>query len=291
MPVEDVQAYYDADDVGAAYGLPGAGIVGLMSGDFLAPPMIDRPDLWADARRWPEAAQAAARALASMAELKPGMRVLDVGSGVGGPARLLVREYGVHVVCANISKVQLATSQRINQEQGLTGQIETIYADAQALPFEDSSFDAVYSLNMLYHVPHKRQALNEFERVLKPTGSLAIEDWFVTDTTPPAVHDKLRFAWQNDDFWTYPELREHLHSLGMHITQDENLSFVGRELMHRYFRTGFEAHIVPQLKALYPQWGEQMGQDLLHDIEETIAMYRAGHFAYHRLAALKADGA
>src|SRR3954454_7571501 len=95
----------------------------------------------------------------------PGRRLLDVGGGTGNYA-LALRQEGWRPVVTDRSPDMLARA----AAKGL----ETVEADAQALPFEDASFDAVMCVCMLHHVDDQARALAEQRRVLKPGGRGAL---------------------------------------------------------------------------------------------------------------------
>ncbi len=96
--------------------------------------------------------------LAALAEVRP-RRVLDVGCGDGRLASLYAAE---EVVCVDSSEASVAAA----AARGLDARV----ADAQDLPFDDGSFDAVTCNHTLYHVPDPDRALMEFVRVLRPGG-------------------------------------------------------------------------------------------------------------------------
>src|SRR5829696_8464635 len=78
--------------------------------------------------------------------LRPGMRVLDLGSGKGATSVFLAREFGVRVVAADwwISADQAAA---VLTEAGVGDRVEAVQAEAHALPFEEQSFDAIVSID------------------------------------------------------------------------------------------------------------------------------------------------
>jgi ubiquinone/menaquinone biosynthesis C-methylase UbiE len=95
----------------------------------------------------------------------PGRGLLDVGGGTGNYAAAL-REEGWEPVVSDRSPDMLARA----AAKGL----QTVEADAQALPFDDGSFDAVMCVCMLHHVDHPARALAEQRRVLRPGGRGAL---------------------------------------------------------------------------------------------------------------------
>ena len=92
-------------------------------------------------------------------------RLLDVGCGDGGVARLL-RERAGEVVA-----VDLEPSPTWSDEPRLAFQV----ADGEALPFEDASFDVVHSKDSLHHMRDPGRALREYRRVLRPAGTLLVQ--------------------------------------------------------------------------------------------------------------------
>jgi demethylmenaquinone methyltransferase/2-methoxy-6-polyprenyl-1,4-benzoquinol methylase len=96
----------------------------------------------------------------------PGRRLADVGGGTGNYALVLRRE-GWEPVVVDRSPAMLARA----AAKGL----ETVEADAQRLPFEDESFDAVTMISMLHHVEDRDAALAEAQRILRPGGRLVLK--------------------------------------------------------------------------------------------------------------------
>lgn len=110
--------------------------------------------------------------------LSEGMRVLDLGCGTGTLTVRLARwERGAHVVGVDADPDALERARKRIAESG--AQAELLEARAEALPFEDSSFDRVISSLLFHHLrtDGKRVALEEARRVLKPDGELHVADW------------------------------------------------------------------------------------------------------------------
>ncbi len=115
------------------------------------------------------------RALARSASLTPGMVVLDVGAGVGGPARTLAAEFGVTVVGLDITEEFCRAAEMLTRLVGLEGRATFRHGDALAMPFGDAAFDVVWSQNTLMNIDDKATLFGEMRRVLGPDGVLAVE--------------------------------------------------------------------------------------------------------------------
>lgn len=104
--------------------------------------------------------------------LKPGMRVLDVGCGFGGPACEIARFADVTVVGVNVNNYQLARARQYTKAAGLSIQVEFINCDFMKLSehFEENSFDAVYSIEATTYAPAFEGVYSEIYKVLKPGG-------------------------------------------------------------------------------------------------------------------------
>jgi MPBQ/MSBQ methyltransferase len=115
------------------------------------------------------------RELARLAGLKKGMRVLDVGSGVGGPARTLATEFGCRVTGIDLTAEYCRAAQMLTEMVGIGTGVEFCCGTATALPFADQSFDVVWSQNSLMNIEAKAQLFAEINRVLRPGGLFAFE--------------------------------------------------------------------------------------------------------------------
>ena len=116
------------------------------------------------------------RALARMADLQPGERVLDVASGPGDSAMLLAREFGVTVHGVDLSRELVALATAAATGIATPGSITFAIGDAERLAVADGSVDAVLCECALCTFPNKRAAVRGFARVLAPGGRLLLSD-------------------------------------------------------------------------------------------------------------------
>jgi ubiquinone/menaquinone biosynthesis C-methylase UbiE len=124
-----------------------------------------------------EASQRTVRTMAEMvSDIQADTKVLDLGAGYGGAARFLAKTFGCQVVAQNLSEVENARNREMNQAQGLSDHIEVVGGNMEQLPFEDQSFDLVWSEDAILHVGDKEQVFAEVDRVLKPGGEFIFTD-------------------------------------------------------------------------------------------------------------------
>lgn len=120
--------------------------------------------------------RAATKALAAAAHLTTADRVLDVGCGIGGPARFLARTFGCSVTGVDLSAEFVEVARDLNRRVGLGDTIDVRRADALDLPFDDAGFDVVWTQHVTMNIADKRALYREFARVLAPAGRFAFFD-------------------------------------------------------------------------------------------------------------------
>ncbi|EFL18570.1 2-heptaprenyl-1,4-naphthoquinone methyltransferase [Streptomyces sp. C] len=125
--------------------------------------------------RWRTAANSAAYLIG---ELRPGMRVLDVGCGPGTITADLAElvSPGGHVTAVDAAADVLEQAAAYAAERGLSEAVDFATADVHALRFPDDSFDVVHAHQVLQHVGDPVQALREMRRVCRPGGIVAVRD-------------------------------------------------------------------------------------------------------------------
>jgi sterol 24-C-methyltransferase len=110
--------------------------------------------------------------LSSNMQLRPGMRVLDVGCGVGGPAREIAQFSDANIVGLNNNDFQVHRARKYTKKAGLENQVTFVKGDFMKLAeqFGENSFDAVYAIEATCHAPTWEGVYGEIMKVLKPGG-------------------------------------------------------------------------------------------------------------------------
>lgn len=122
--------------------------------------------------------------LAQKVGLNEKMKVLDVGCGIGGPARKLASKYGCHVTGLDLSKEYCRAAEIINDHIGLRDKIEIQQGNALKMSFNDEVFDVAFLQHVLMNIENKSRLFSQVSRVLRPKGRLAINTVCVGTSTP-----------------------------------------------------------------------------------------------------------
>ena len=118
----------------------------------------------------------ASRILQELAQIQTEDRVLDIGAGLAGPARMLAASPGCRVDCIELSPDYCAGAKLLNRLTGLEDLVAVHEGSALDLPFADASFDAAWMQNVGMNIADKRKLYEEVCRVLKPGGRFAFQE-------------------------------------------------------------------------------------------------------------------
>jgi ubiquinone/menaquinone biosynthesis C-methylase UbiE len=127
---------------------------------------------------------AATAELAKLAGITADMSVLDVGSGVGGPARFLAATYGCRVTGVDVSEPFVDAARYLTERTGQNGQVSFQTASALELPFDDGRFHVVLLQHVAMNIADRAQLYREIRRVLNSGGRFATFDVVLNSGEP-----------------------------------------------------------------------------------------------------------
>jgi sarcosine/dimethylglycine N-methyltransferase len=208
-----------------------------------------------------EAQMQANRAMAALAALAKGKKVLEVACGVGGTARFLAREYGVDVVATNIAESQLTEAREITIAEGLDERIRYELADFHELGFPDASFDCWWCQEAFLYAVDKRKVILEALRVVKPGGTLVLSDLTLSRDMVGQERNEFQSAMKTN-FSTIEELDQ--------LTTDMRLDVVERHDWSRHTIPTFQ-HLLASLEQIADDYREAIGNDA---VEATLFRVR-----------------
>ncbi len=122
------------------------------------------------------------------------LRVLDIGCGLGGPTRMLADEFNCNISGIDMSHEFIRTAQKLSEIVKINGNTEFVQGDALDLPYQDGTFDVVWTQHVQMNIEDKARFYSEINRVLKPNGTFMYYDIFKkgnNDVTYPV-------PWAND---------------------------------------------------------------------------------------------
>jgi ubiquinone/menaquinone biosynthesis C-methylase UbiE len=118
----------------------------------------------------------ATREVAELLRPQAGEHGLDIGCGIGGPARWLAWTYGCRITGIDLTPAFVEAAEALNQATGLAEPVTVRQASALALPFPDAGFDFAYSQNVVMNIADKAGFYAEAHRVLKPGGRIVLSN-------------------------------------------------------------------------------------------------------------------
>lgn len=125
-------------------------------------------------------------------------KIIDLGGGFAGSARHLVKKFGCHVAVLNLSEVENEYGRELNKEQGLDDKIDVIDGSFEDIPYDDETFDIVWSQDAILHSGEREKAIKEAARVLKKNGEMVFTDPMQTENCDKDVlkpiYDRLQLS-------------------------------------------------------------------------------------------------
>lgn len=205
--------------------------------------------------------------LARAAGLDSAKYVLDVGSGVGGTSRCLAKEFGCRVTGIDLTDEYCRAARMLTARTGLAHLVDCRQGDATNLPFDDQSFDVVWTEHVAMNIPDKARLYKEIHRVLKPGGTLAIYD-VLAGPSGPVLFPVPWARTPDTSFLVQPsELRKLLEEAGFTVTDWSDTTEAARawfvSLAERIRKEGFPSlgfHVL--LGADFEAMAQNQGRNL-----------------------------
>lgn len=147
-----------------------------------------------------------------------GMYVLDVGCGIGGPARTLAAETGCDVHGIDLTEEFIAAAKEITKKTGQSPKVKFGSCSALQLPFTDARFDGAWMQHVSMNIPDKATLLKEIARVVKPGGTFAFHEVLADRETTPHFPVPWANTADSSDLVTETEFKSHLADAGLSVT-------------------------------------------------------------------------
>jgi sarcosine/dimethylglycine N-methyltransferase len=202
-------------------------------------------------------------------------RVIDLGSGYGGSARYLAKNYGCSVCCLNVSTLQNQRNQQLNQAQNLTSLIDVKEGSYEDIPYPNESFDIVWLQDSMIHSGNRRQVLAESRRVLKRGGELIFTDTLQNDNCSSEQLQPAFNRLQVDDAGSFLFYRNTLEELGFKKISVVDLS---KHVHTHYIRIREE--LMMRYDELIKQTSKEAIDNTLKSIEPWINFYQKGEMQW-----------
>ncbi len=166
----------------------------------------------------------AVRTLVERAGMRREHRVLDVCCGMGGPARWIAHTVGCRVTGLDLTESRVAGARELTRLARLDALVDFRQGSALEMPFDDASFDVLYSQEGFAHVPDKPRLAAECARVLAPGGTMAFTDIVARAPLSADVAARLHAEMAFNEIARADEHVARFEALGARIVSHEDLS-------------------------------------------------------------------
>lgn len=215
-----------------------------------------------------------------------GARMLDIGSGSGAITISLVRDHGAaHVTGIDVEAPVCAAARRRVESAGLSDRIAIELVEPGPLPFDDATFDVVFSKDSIIHIPDKEALAADVFRILKPGGWFAASDWLMSHDDAPSPEMAAYIAMEDLDFEMASPAR---YEKALADAGFRNIALTNR---NAWYLALAREELASFSGAKRSDWEQAHGADLIASSIETwsamITVLETGEHCPHHLLAQK----
>ena len=205
--------------------------------------------------------------LAAQMDLGPGLSILDVGSGIGGPARYFAAEHKCKVTGIDLTEEFVAVAKSLTHRTKLDHAVEFRQGSALAMPFENATFDRAYTIHVCMNIQDKPGLFREVRRVLKPEGLFAIFDLMRTGEGPIRYPVPWAPSGETSFVARVSDYHDALVAAGFHVTHERRRGAFALDFMQRMMDRVAQGG--PAVLGLHLLMGEQ-AKLLLSNVQAMI---------------------
>ncbi len=156
---------------------------------------------------------------AALVDIRPDMHLLDIGCGIGGPARYFASEFGCRVTGIDLTEQYIVAADLLTEKVGLSDRVSFDCGDATDLPYGDGTFDMAWALNVTMNIRDRAKFYAGVYRVLKPGGAFAVSEI----GQGPGGEPYYPLTWARDPSYSFllppDEMRSLLETSGFRIVE------------------------------------------------------------------------
>ena len=211
----------------------------------------------------------ATRELVELLQPQAGERLLDIGSGIGGPARWIAAKFDCHVTGVDLTPEFCEAAEELNAATGLADRVRIITGSALALPVPDGAFDAAYSQNVIMNIADKKLFYREAFRALRPGGRLALSNVCAGPAGEPYFPVPWATTAETSFLATPAEMQADLAAAGFEIVDFRDTTAMVAEAQRRN-RERLEQGTLPRVAAdiIHGPRAREMQRNTMRSVEE-----------------------
>ena len=209
----------------------------------------------------------ATRDLAALLKPQPGEHLLDLGCGIGGPARWFAAHFECRVSGIDLTADYCEAADALTKVTGQSDVVRIVQGNALETPYEDSSFDRAYSQNVVMNIDNKQAFYREAFRVLKPGGVLALSNLGEGPNGPPYYPTPWADSADTSFLTSLEQTRADLQAAGFEIESLEDATPRIRPLVVATLEK-FETEGFPK-RSVYVVLGEQFKELQFNSMRST----------------------